>query len=135
MFTGLGKEKEMMVGVLTHSSTARACFWMQVQIPSLPQGEVKHQQPCFKNHRGFSMLGCPEASLQKVGLSARHGSARCLQQAPRSSAEGSSPPGRCSFENTSHQPISGSHQVKRNGTYSSEKRFFQFSVPGKGSFY
>lgn len=58
----------------------------------------------------FSRLGCPEAFLQKAGLSARHGTEPFLQQAPRPSAKGSSPPGRC--ENASHQPTSGLTELK-----------------------
>lgn len=67
MVTGLGKEREMMVGVLTHSSTARTHFWMQVQIPSLPQGEVKHQQPCFKNTEVFLCWTVQKLPYRKLG--------------------------------------------------------------------
>lgn len=56
-----------MVEVLTHSSTARAHFWMQVQIPSLPRGEVKHQQTCFKNHRVFLGWAVRKLSYRKLG--------------------------------------------------------------------
>ena len=56
-----------MAAVLIHSSMARACFWMQVQISSLPREEVKHQQPCFRNHRVLLGWAVQKLSYGKLG--------------------------------------------------------------------
>lgn len=124
-------KREMMVAVLIHNSAARAGFWMRVKIPSSPGGEVKHQQPCFKN--GFFWAGLSGSSpteswvvSQAWTSTSKHPDLQL--RAPHLLVE-------FQLKTPPHQPTSGSRCVKRNGTYSSEKRFFfQFSVPGKGSF-